>query len=244
MVAKKPGIRPPDPLSYTGPKFNLMPVFGFTREPTVSDNTYLVSSFVVILDNPSSGDPGDLWYLSQYDISGDAIWLQIHTASSSPGIDFITTDDGSPPVEPDTNGNINILGGTGIDVTGTGPGDTVTISGSGAIVNLMWSVITTATKAIEVNNGYFSDRGAGVTFTLPATSIIGDTFIVNNINAGGFTISQNAGQTIFIGNQNTTTGIGGSINSTDLGDSLILVCSNANTDFRAAYPPQGNLILI
>ncbi len=211
---------------------------------TVADNTYLVSSFVVVLDNPSSGTSGDLWYLSEYDTAGDAVWLQLLTGASNPGVDSITTESGSPVVLPDGNGNIDILGGDGIDVTGNGPGNTVTVTASGDIVNLQWSVIITATKAIEVNNGYFADRGAGVTFTLPVTAAVGATFIVNNINAGGFTIAQNAGQTIFIGNQNTTTGVGGSISSTDLGDSLILVCSSANTDFRAAHPPQGNLTFI
>ena len=133
MVAKLPGIRAPNPLSYTGPKFNLMPVFGFSREPTVDDNKYLISSFVVILDNPSTGTKGDLWYLSQVDSTGDAIWLKIETGRVTDGIDTVTTDDGLPVVDPDGSGNINILGGVGIAVTGNGPGSTITVTATGVI---------------------------------------------------------------------------------------------------------------
>ncbi len=133
MVSKLPGIRAPNPLSYTGPKFNLMPVFGFTREPTVNDNKYLISSFVVILDNPSTGAVGDLWYLSRIAANGEAIWLKLESGKVTDGIDTITTDDGLPVVDPDGNGNVNILGGVGIAVTGNGPGNTVIITATGVI---------------------------------------------------------------------------------------------------------------
>jgi len=50
------------------------------------------------------------------------------TAGSIGAVISITTDDGAPPVLPDGTGNINFVGGAGIDVDGNGPGNTVTIS--------------------------------------------------------------------------------------------------------------------
>jgi len=217
------------PTDYTGPTSNLAPIRFFPREPTTTDKKYPVGQLVILSKNPSSGTEGDIWYLANFDSSGDAQWLQLLTGAASPGIDEVTTDDGSPSVKPDGNGNINIVGGMGVSVTGNGPGDTVTISASG--VGLTWSVISSATQAVSVQNGYFANRGAGVTFTLPATAAVGDAFAISAINAGGWTLAQNAGQTVHFGNQDTTTGAGGSLSTTAIGDTITVVCSVANTDF-------------
>lgn len=227
MPSKNPGIPRRNPLSYTGPKFNLIPVFGFPREPTISDNTYLVSSFIVILDNPTSGTKGDLWYLSEYNSGGEAVWLQILTDAEGLNVRSITTDSGVPSVDPDDDGNINILGGDGITVTGQGPGDTVTITSSENI----WTVITSATQELVDSNGYFANNGSGVTFSLPAVAAVGDTFKISAINAGGWSVEQNSGQTIKMGSVDSTTGIGGSFASTANGDSLEIVCSIEDSNF-------------
>lgn len=224
-----PGIPYQNPLSYTGPQMNLVPIKMFFREPTITDTKYRVGSMVIIGADPSSGVKGELWYLSEFNSSGEAVWLELSTGAGDPAIDSITTDEGAPAVEPDGNANVEILGGLGISVTGQGPGNTVTISSSGG--GFDWTVIQSATDDIEANNGYFADRGAGVTFTLPATASVGDTFIVSTINAGGFIIAQNALQTIHFGNQNTTTGIAGSLASSEIYDTVTIVCSIANSDF-------------
>jgi hypothetical protein len=331
------GLPYQNPLTYTGPPVNLVPIKVFKRIPTTTDVKYRIGQLVIIGKDAVSGTEGDLWYLSEFDSSGNAIWLQLLTGAGSPGVDSITTDDGSPPVLPDGTGNVNILGGTGISITGNGPGDTVTIAftggsvvttmtgdvggaispdvlgntnvlGSGGLtvtgtaltntltiapssggslietltgnsgapvvpdgsanidivggsgVNvagsantltitstalaLTWSVVTTATQAITTANGYFADRGAGVTFTLPATAAIGDFFKIVNVNAGGFTLAQNAGQSIIIGDQTTTTGIGGSLASTAVGDTLEIACFGTNTSFVLINPPQGNITFV
>jgi len=235
------GVPYQNPLSYTGPNMNLIPIKVFKREPTTTDVKYRIGSFAIIGKDPLSGTEGDLWYLSDFNTSGQAVWLQLLTGAGSPGVDSLTTDDGAPAVEPDGVGNINIVGGTGVTVTGNGPGDTVTIAASG--IALTWSVITTATQTIAVKNGYFANRGAGsVTFTLPAAAAVGDTFIVNAKNATGFIIKQNALQNIQFGNQITTSGIGGQLESTAVGDSIEIVCSVANTDFNVVSS-IGNIIV-
>jgi len=233
------GIPYQNPLRYTGPGANVIPIIVFKREPTTTDVKYRIGTFIIIGKDPSSGTEGDLWYLSDFNASGEAQWLQLLTGAGSPGVDSITTDDGAPAVEPDGVGNINIVGGTGIAVTGTGPGDTVTITSNA--VNLTWNVITTATQTISVNNGYFANRGAGsVTFTLPAIASVGDRFVINAKNATGFIIKQNALQNIQIGNQITTVGTGGQLESSSVGDSLEIVCSVANTDFNV-ISMMGNI---
>lgn len=50
------------------------------------------------------------------------------------GMETFLTDDGAPAVEPDGTGQVSILGGTGIDVTGQGPGNTITVSGEDSTV--------------------------------------------------------------------------------------------------------------
>lgn len=223
------GIPYQNPLRYTGPNANLVPIVVFSREPTITDVKYRIGTVVIIGKDPSSGTTGELWYLSEFNSSGQAVWLQLLTGAASPGIDSITTDEGAPAVEPDGNGNVNIVGGTGINVTGQGPGDTVTITATG--VGLTWNVVTGGTQAITASNGYFANNGGGVTFTLPATATVGDFFAISGINAGGFTIAQNGGQNVRMGNQITTTGITGSLASAAIGDSVYIVCYATNNNF-------------
>lgn len=114
------------PTDYTGPQSNIAPLRSFPREPLTTDKKYPIGQIVILRKNPSTGTEGDIWYLSKFDSNGDAIWVQLAVGAGSPGIDSVTTDEGSPPVLPDANGNINLLGGNGVEVTGQGPGETVT----------------------------------------------------------------------------------------------------------------------
>lgn len=56
----------------------------------------------------------------------------VQLAGGGMGIDEVLTDDGAPAVEPNGSGQISILGGEGVDVTGQGPGNIVTIAGEDA----------------------------------------------------------------------------------------------------------------
>ena len=136
-------------------------------------------------------------------------------------------------------GTATITAGTGISVT---PGaNTITIANTST--GLTWTVITGATQALAVNNGYFANRGAGVTFTLPGTAAVGDVIEVSNMNAGGWIIAQNAGQSIKISSGDTTGGVGGSLASTANGDSVKMVCNVANTNF-VCVSIVGNITVV
>ena len=218
----------------------VIPIAMWQREPLPSDVKYPIGFVVVIGKDPVTGNQGDLWYLSKF-VSGVPDWKQFAVGAGSPGIDTITTDDGAPAVEPDVNGNVNIVGGTGCRTSGQGPGSTVTINVGG--LGLIWSVVTGATQTIEAGHGYFANNGAGVAFTLPATAEIGDSFAVCAINAGGFTIAQAAGQTLHQGTNSSTTGVTGQAASTAIGDAIQFTCAVTDTDFWTTVPPQGNIIL-
>jgi len=96
---------------------------------------------------------------------------------------------------------------------------------------LVWSVIT-ADQSITVANGYICNKAGLLTLTLPASAAIGDIFEVTGINlAAGWKVGQNANQQVFFGNQSTTVGVGGSLASTAIRDSIKAVCvvSGAST---------------
>lgn len=89
-----------------------------------------------------------------------------------------------------------------------------------------WNDVTTATQTISTQNGYVTDRGGGVTYTLPATASFGDEFIITG-KLGQWTLAQNANQQINISSSSTTVGVGGSLASTNAGDSVWAVCTTA-----------------
>jgi hypothetical protein len=97
-----------------------------------------------------------------------------------------------------------------------------------------WSVVTANTN-MAVNNGYIIKHATPATqldCTLPTTAAIGDTVKISGYTSGGFKIVQNAGEQIFYGNQATTVGAGGYLESTDDHDSIELLCITANTEWK------------
>lgn len=73
---------------------------------------------------------------NQFQIDATSGMVSLVGSTTDAPILSIETDDGAPNVVPDANGAVAILGGTGISVTGQGPGNTVTVAltgGGGAI---------------------------------------------------------------------------------------------------------------
>ena len=93
-----------------------------------------------------------------------------------------------------------------------------------------WNESTGATQAAAVDNGYVTNRGGGVTVTLPDTAAFGSVVRIAG-KLGTWVVAQNAGETIHFGNQDTTVGAGGSLTSTDDSDCVELLCTTANTDW-------------
>lgn len=114
-----------------------------------------------------------------------------------------------------------LTAGTGISITNAAGSITIDATATGVV----WNDVTGTTQTISENNGYFADNAGTVTFTLPATSTIGDTFFICGIQ-GDWTISQAAGQQIALGTQASTVGVTGTVSSTAVGDSIMCVATN------------------
>lgn len=117
-----------------------------------------------------------------------------------------------------------LTGGTGVSIVNGAGSITVNSIGGG----LTWSVITGATQAMSVNNGYIANRAGTVAFSLPTTSAVGDIVAVTGINtATGWSITYTTNQQIFFGTSSATITTG-SLASVNIRDTVILVCVVAN----------------
>lgn len=115
---------------------------------------------------------------------------------------------------------------TGLSVSnadGTAGNTTYSLAGGGAFA---WNDVTGATQTIVAQNGYVTDRGGGVAYTLPASGTFGDMFIITG-KSGLWTLAQNANQQITFGSASSTVGITGSLAATNAGDTITCVCTTA-----------------
>ena len=144
---------------------------------------------------------------------------------------------------PLTNGQL-LIGNTGNDpsaatlTAGTGvsianAAGTVTINSLGG--GMTWTVVSGATQAMAVNNGYIANRAGTVAFTLPASSAVGDMVAVTGINtATGWSIGYTTNQQIFFGTSSATLTTG-SLASVNIRDTVFLVCVTANLTWNVVH---------
>jgi hypothetical protein len=88
-----------------------------------------------------------------------------------------------------------------------------------------WNRIITASQVPATKNGYITDSGTLTTYTIPSTGTLGDSFIVTSFGNGSssWRLAQSAGVQVFFGNQSTTGGITGYLQSTGNNDVVELV---------------------
>lgn len=167
--------------------------------------------------------------------SASGATLMINTGGSI--ATTFTCDSGT--ATPSTN-NINIIGGGGASTVGSG--STVTINSSGG--GITWNEQTVVgPTSMAVDHGYIANIASPsvVGFTLPLTSILGSIICVIGKGSGGWSIAQNAGQSIREVDSVTTVGVGGSVASSEARANLCMVCVTADTDW-IIYSSSGNLI--
>ena len=138
-----------------------------------------------------------------------------------------------------TNGQV-LVGSTGADpvfATLTSSDSTITFTAGAGTLSLqavsggqIWTA-TASNQTLAPSGSWISTKSGTVTFTLPATSAVGDMYSILNgsATAAGWTIAQNAGQNIQFGNISTTSGTGGSLSSSATGDCITLVAIVAST---------------
>lgn len=152
-----------------------------------------------------------------------------------------------------TDGQV-LLGATGADpafATLTSTGGTIAFTPGANTLNLestasggmAWAEATGATQAMAVNTGYITNNGNQLVYTLPASASVGDLLAVVGNSTDGWQIAQNASQTIHYISLDTTTGVGGSLTSTNRYDCIELICITADTDF-VVRSSVGNITVV
>lgn len=101
-----------------------------------------------------------------------------------------------------------------------------------ATPQLSWFVIFVS-QTLVPDTGYFIASVIPTNYALPTTIAVGQIIQIINQSPTTFTITQGAGQFIEIGSAVSTTGVTGSVTSNRSGDSITLVCSEANVGFIA-----------
>ncbi len=222
---------------------------------TTTVSAALGSNGDVLTSNGTTG-----WSM-QAPSGGTPLSLQVNTTPNgdqtllnlSAGTNITLTDGGTGTVTIDATGGsldletdstpngdqtlLNLAAGTNINLTDNGTG-TVTIDAEG----FTWQEAT-ADGTMTVNNGYTTNKGSLLTYTLPATAAVGSVIEIAGNSASGWLIAQSSGQTIHFGAFDTTTGATGSLASTARYDSVKLVCVTADTDF-VVLSSTGNLAII
>lgn len=216
-------IPPVTPLAYEGAI--AVPYITRTFDPNSGNYSFDVPTIWV---NTSAGRAWILVAKPQ----NVADWL-LFTGGSGSTLQ-IDTPDGAM-VQP-SGGIINFLNGTGTSITGSGNNITFNSMGGG----ISWVNVTGATQTLTPGDGYVANHGTLLTFSLPATANFGDYYAIAGHGAGGWTIAQNAGQSIVCGTLTSTVGVTGSVASTNIQDSIQLLCIVANTTWKA-LEWQGNI---
>lgn len=136
--------------------------------------------------------------------------------------------------------DLEIYGSGG--VTTSALGNVITISGSGG-PGLTWNTVTSSSPPnpiqIVASNAYVCAGSNLVTFLLPLSGTVGNTFKIFSLSSR-FQINQNGSQAIRVGAAITTAGSGYLISNT-VGDEITISYAGSNT--FESEPPQGTLTL-
>lgn len=115
------------------------------------------------------------------------------------------------------SGQVYVSGGSSALGAWTNPASGIPVNQTGASVTM------------AAGNRYICNHSGAITFTVPATAAIGDTFSIRGFSTGGWIVQMNAGQTCYTGAANTTSA--GTITSGTIYDSITIECTVANVSF-------------
>lgn len=135
---------------------------------------------------------------------------------------------------------LKVLGG--IAVTTSGVGDTITISSAGPAI-LNWTEVTTSPFTLVENQGHVINTGGLCTLVLPATMTFGGVIEIVGKGAGGWTLTQNAGQSVTFLTEATSIGAGGSVTPAEAKAGIGFVCSTTDTDMTVRWS-MGNFTVV
>ena len=128
-------------------------------------------------------------------------------------------------------------------LTSNGAGALPTFQDAGG-GGLSWSESTGTTQALAVGTGYITNNVAQVVCTLPDTAALGSVIRICGKGAGGWRISQNAGESIIWDEGTSTTGgVGGYLASSDDHDAVEILCTVADTTWTV-ISSKGNITVV
>ena len=133
-----------------------------------------------------------------------------------------------------------LTAGTGISIT-NGAGS-ITIATSLTLANVLpdsATFVPLVAGTIYISTNVVS---GATTFVLPTSPVVGDIFKIVGYGSAGWTLTQNALQTIIVGNHQSMVGTGGSVSSMLATDSIDLYCVTT-TNF-VAIPDSGQVIIV
>lgn len=102
-----------------------------------------------------------------------------------------------------------------------------------------WEVVTTSPKQMFPNTGYIANSASQIVFVLPTTSEVTTQIRVVGQGAGGWSITQGAGQSIHVGPGVTTVGAAGHVDSTSHTDTVHLINITEDLEWTTVDPPQS-----
>lgn len=193
-------------------------------DPSYSTATYPSTTTVSqILYSSSTNVVAGLATANRAVLTTGATGIPVLTALATDGQLIIGSSAGVPAAA-------TLTAGAGISITNASNSITIAVSGGG----VTWTDVTGATQTLVAENGYITDRGGGVTYTLPASGTLGDEIIIVG-KLGLATVAQNANQQILIGSSSSTVGVTGNIVATNVGDCITLICitAGASTVWRS-----------
>ena len=97
---------------------------------------------------------------------------------------------------------------------------------------------------MEAMGAYLAYSDSQIVFQLPTDSMFGDSFLIVGLGAGGWTIQQNDGQTIFYNGSQTTVGSSGSLSSTNFTDVVEFFCSTNDGNTYSITSSEGTLTIV
>lgn len=169
----------------------------------------------------------------QFSINPFTHRLDAFEQNNPPGSDIeVLTGNAGGPVPPNAAHNVNIVGAGGTTVTGNPATNTLTISIAAA--GITWTRDALAAIALGTDEGHIPTNAGLTTYTLPAAAVVGTVIRIVGESAAFWTIAQNAGQSIDVGNVSSTVGVGGSVTATNRYDCIELICRVTNTVWSAA----------
>lgn len=170
--------------------------------------------------------------------SGVSITNGSNSITIAAGTSVATTYTGNTGSATPSANNLNVLGAGGTTVSGTGSTLTITSGGLSG-----WVEETTTSRTLTINQGVICNNAGLVTCTLPAAAAQGSVFHLVAKGAGFFRLAQGSGQQVRFGSVSTTSGAGGSITATAVGDVLEVLCTTANTGFTV-LSSMGSLTIV